>query len=956
MAHDAEALPATVLPAGEGFLDGLAREICLRHAREIDAGDLSSIVILVPALALAADLRAALMRAASRPLLLPHFATLREWIESAAGSEIADAAPDSQRLVLLHEALRRRGWFDETALWGIAAEIAQLFDELSEAALALPADEGALALQMEHAYGLRASTPLAFEARVVHELWRALSASGALDAAAVYRMRLAAVLRKAPAVDLIVVLPAAPQAALMPAEIEFLRAFAEAQSVAVCHPLARAAGAAAPEASPLLATLAAAWPELPASSGSFATSATSATSASSELAPLIERAGKLARQLPQSPLAGRLQLVAADGREQEAQAAVAQVGQWLAAGLRRIVLIAQDRLSARRIRALLEREQVLVSDETGWTLSTSRAAAAIDALLETIESGAYYRDFVDLCKSPFVFADGEEGKDGERKSAVFAIESALRAASVKAGLTRIRSAFSAADCDPATLAQGLALIDRVEAAVGALRSPAAPLARWLARLQQALASLGASQALESDAAGRVILDLIEARRAELDGVPNPPLFSFASWRDWLNREFEAATFRDGSIASSIVLTSLKAVRLRPFEAAILIGGDARELAPASGGAFFNSAVRRELGLKTREDGERELRHDLELLLAGLPRVVVTWQAKIDGEANLLAPDLALLSTLHALAWNEDLQALPLSARAPARADPATAPLRTQRAAPVVPPGHLPQRVSVSAYASLVACPYRFFASQVLGLGEIDEVAEEMDKSDYGALVHRVLERFHERHALILSLSHEFALAELVRCSDEVFAPAIADNFLATGWRLRWQKRLAAYLDWQRAREAEGWRWLRAEARFERRLELANGGEIEFYGRIDRIDRRLASENADAGQQALLDYKTQSAKLIGERLRDDIQLPSYALLHGDAEEAAYVALDDERVLAIASEASGAGASSLADQAQAQGERLRAAFTAMHSGAALPAHGVASVCKWCAMRGLCRRDHV
>ena len=44
------------------------------------------------------------------------------------------------------------------------------------------------------------------------------------------------------------------------------------------------------------------------------------------------------------------------------------------------------------------------------------------------------------------------------------------------------------------------------------------------------------------------------------------------------------------------------------------------------------------------------------------------------------------------------------------------------------------------------------------------------------------------------------------------------------------------------------------------------------------------------------------------------------------------------------------------AAAQGQRLSATFSAMHGGAALPAHGVESVCQWCEMSGLCRRDYV
>jgi len=917
-------LDSTALPAGEFFFDALAEAILKRCADEVDSGDLSSLLVLVPALPLAAELLAALRRAAPRPLLLPRCDTLTHWAGSVAASDAP--LPDSERLVLLHEALRERGWFDEAALWGIAAEMADLFDELTAAALALPDDPAALEAQLQRAYDLRACAPLAFEARVVHELWRALASAGRLDAAATYRLRLAALAGQpgdGARRPLLVLLDAPPAESLDPAEREFLVRYGAAQPLFVFHPQPREAGS-----SPLLATLAAAWPE-PAASVTLG-------------APLRERA-QTVQMLP-SALVGRLQLVATEGREQEAQAAVAQVGQWLADGLRRIVLIAQDRLTARRVRALLEREGVLVSDETGWTLSTSRAAASVDALLETVAGGVYHRDLLDLCKSPYVFADVDED---ERKAAVYRLEAALRSASVRSGLARMRRVlleFGSSDQHDAGRALALTLLDRVGAAMALLNSRPAPLARWIDRLLQALELLGAQATLRQDAAGQTLLELLALRGVELAG--SSAIFTFTAWRDWLNRQFEAATFRDATIASTIVLTPLNAVCLRRFDAALLLGGDARQLAPAASGDFFNQSVRRELGLRTRADGERELRRDLELLLATVPRVTVTWQSMHDGEANLLAPEFALLSTLHLLAWGDDLRRPPLPARGEASPDAATSPLRATPAAPVALPALIPQRVSVSGYASLVACPYRFFARHVLRLGEMDEVAEEMAKSDYGALVHRVLERFHERCPVVSQLPEDEALSALQRCVEEVFAAAVADNFLATGWRLRWEQRLPAYLDWQREVEAQGWRWTQAETKVSRVLSLAGDEAIEFYGRIDRVDQR-----AD-GAVALFDYKTQNAKAIRDRLPDDVQLPAYALLYGgDCAQAAYVALDDERVVAVA-----AGGEGLMGDAQAQGQRLQNAFNAMRSGAGLPAHGVDSVCAWCEMSGLCRRDHV
>jgi ATP-dependent helicase/nuclease subunit B len=751
----------------------------------------------------------------------------------------------------------------------------------------------------------------------VHELWRAQSSAGAPDAATVYRLRLAELARSVARAEaprpLLVLLDAAPEEALAPAERDFLRRYGAAQPLQVVHPQAREACS-----TPLMATLAAAW------------------SAAEDDGPLKERARALSSRYPSGTLTGRLALTPAAGREEEARAAVAQIGAWLGEGLRRIALVAQDRLSARRVRALLERENVLVNDETGWLLSTSRAAASVDALIEVAAGEAYYRDLLDLAKSPFIFADvGEE----ERKRAVFGLEASIRAASAASGPARIRRALLESETPEKPL--GFLLLDRIEAAMARLRAGPAPLAHWLERLLAALGAVGMRDALAADAAGRVLLDLLETRREELAGDASP--FSFGVWRDWLDREFEAASFRDGGISSPIVATPLNAVSLRRFEAALLLGGDAAQLAPAEHAEFFNASVRRELGLATREDGEREFLRDLELLLAMVPRVVVTWQSRRDGEAIPLSPGLSLLSTLHDLAWGDDLRRPPLPARDEAEADAATVPPPAGRAAPAAPRALIPRRVSVSAYGTLVACPYRFFARHVLGLAEMDEVSEDMDKSEYGERVHRVLERFHARFPVVSALPEDDALQALRACTNEVFAPAVRDQLLAVGWRSRWEKHLAAYLAWQREREAGGWRWERAEARFGRALPLANGGDIELYGRIDRIDRRAG------GDAALYDYKTQPAGVVKGRLADDVQLPAYALLHGNAAEAAYIVLDDDQVAALPDR----GPQALGEEAAAQGERLAALFDALHAGAALPAHGIDRVCRWCEMRGLCRK---
>lgn len=942
------------LPPDEAFFDALAARLIAHRPCAATHHDFSSLRVLAPSLPIAAELRSALVRRLPGAALLPVFGTLRQWAQIIP-LPVAPLPP-SRRLALLYEALRTRGWAcfkgAESVLWGIVSEMAALFDELSEASVSLPDNAEALAMQLENAYALRASQPLAFEARIIHELWRALAISGEPDVAAAYRLQLSGLAQQAEALPpqsapVFVVLDAAPKEALSAAEYGFYQRYAAYQSVHMVYPLPRESES--PEKTPLLDTLAAAW--LPAAPVINSASKLVIAAAAAAPTPMAERARAVAQRHSHSPLAGRLALVPAVGREPEAQAVVAQVGAWLQAGVRRIALIAQDRLTARRVRALLERERVGVSDETGWLLSTSRAAAAVDALLETVAGNTRYRDLLDVCKTPFFCADWPEES---RQTAVFALETAIRSASVDGGLANIRQAL--VHSDSAGKEPAFAALERLAAAQALFDAPRAPLVHWLSCLHEALAWLGMQDVLANDIAGKALLAMLAARQEELAG--DTGRFSFGAWRDWLRHEFESTSFRDDRVISPIVLTPLNAASLRRFEAAILIGGDARQLAPAGQGAFFNQAVRRELGLRTRADGERELRRDLELLLAIVPRVVVTWQSIQDGETNLLAPEFLLLSTLHTLAWGDDLQRSPLppppvtdaeSATAPAPAASCASPAAAERTAVSVPAKRLPARISVSAYARLIACPYRFFASHVLRLGEMDEVREAMEKRDYGTLVHRSLQEFHSRCPCVSEWPANEALACLLECVEMVFAPAVADDFLAIAWRQRWEKRLPSYLDWQRRWEAEGWRWAQAERPVSRVFPLADdagGGRVELYGRIDRIDRR---GDKVASEAALLDYKTQRAASIKKMQQQDgdAQLSSYALLH-EAAEAAYLALDDETVSAVP-----AGGDDLMALAKAQGSRLVSVFNAMHAGAPLPANGTDSVCQWCEMRGLCRK---
>ncbi|MCC6880453.1 MAG: PD-(D/E)XK nuclease family protein [Rhodocyclaceae bacterium] len=896
MAEAERAVTLHRLPLTADFVEVCARRIVADCRARLP--DLSYLVVVLPSPALAPALRRGLAAAAGCALLLPRIATLAQL------AAVADAGgqTDSQRQLALYRQLRERDWFADSALWEICAELIALFDELSERAVGLPADEGEFLDRLERAYDTRGSQLLRFEAEVVHRLWRA-EAAGPPGRPAAQAMALAH-LAAAAAGPLYMLC----EGEARPVEQAFCQAWSARQTATVFQPQ-RGTSAEAP-----MQALNFAWPPVAAAAPALAA-----------------RAAAARRALPQSPLAGRLRLIGAASLEAEAAAIVLEVKRWLGQGRQSIALVAADRVAARRARALLERDGVLVQDETGWKLSTTRAAALVDAWLEVIAADAYHRDLLDLVKSPFVFGDLAEAS---RQAGLLQLEEGLVRHNLAYGLGR----FEAVLARQAGCGEAVELLKRMAAARRPMPRTSATAADWLAGLERALESLGAVDRLAQDAAGVTLLALLRARREELAAVP--ARLTFGEWREWLNRELENAAFVDRSIDSPVVMTHLAAMRLRRFDAAVLVGADRDNLAPACARSVFgNQAVRAELGLPLPAEAAARLRDDLAGLIVCCGEVTATWQTLRGDEANLPCPELGLLSVLHASAWGDDLvapHAVPPLAAA-ANGTPMPRPAAPQR---------VPLRLSASAYASLMACPYQFFVRRMLGLAQAEEVREALEKRDYGEFVHRILQRFHAAHPQISGRADEVLTAELEAISREVFAPEIEANFLEHAWLARWLDCVPGYIAWQKAREAAGWRHAGGELTREIALPLAGGGSLALHGRLDRIDRR-----AD-GAEAVLDYKTQDAQGLKRRLADageDVQLACYALLQGErVTEAAYLALDGEKPAELA-------LPDVQGMAREQGERLAAAVAALRAGASLPAHGTQAVCEWCEARGLCRKDY-
>ncbi|MDW8322538.1 MAG: PD-(D/E)XK nuclease family protein [Burkholderiales bacterium] len=880
-------LPSSATPTD---FDAAAAEFLAHEAERLP--DLSRCTVLLPHMGAAAPLLAALRARIANPVFLPPRLTTFRGL-AAAVPVAAPVEAQGVRLAQVHDVLAHAAVGHAQARWALAMELLELIDELSAEGLEPSAERTQWLAQVSAAYGRRSNALLEAEAVLVLELWRAMHQGRCMDPMHAYAHRLAQAARAAagPLYTLGLL-------GLTRLERGLLEQWAQRQPVRTLPWQPRL-----PERHALCAAL---WPARPD-------------------APLAERMRQLAAHQPASPLLPQVRLAAAVDLESEAAAAAAQVQAWAAAGLSRIALIALDRLTARRLRALLERSHILVQDETGWTLPTAAASHVPDRLCALRQDGAYHRDLVDLLKSPFVFADLDRAA---RLQAVAALETAIRQAVVLAGLPRfLELARTEA---PHTLP----LLERLDQALGRLAGGPYTLGEWQQRLLAALQIIGADVALAADAAGRTLLERLQALTAEVAG--HDGRYDFAAWRGWLELQLQRATFREDDIDSPVRLLSLEGARLREFDAAILLGADAAHLPAACDGAVFNDRVRAQLGLPTaagRELGQRQAFIDV---LCHIPHLLITWQARREGEPNAASPWLQLLEAAHRLAWAGSLVAVPPSTECvPSVVMP------PQPAPPA--PARLPERLSASAWQSLVDCPYRFHARHILSLSEFEPVPEEVAKRDYGQLVHAILHAFHRAHPRLADTPRERLRETLTRLTREAFAPLTARAYLAVAWQLRWERRLEAYLDWALAHEERGHRWQTGEVEYSRLLDLPDGRAITLQGRIDRIDHGPSGP-------IVLDYKARRRSDLRQRLRrpgEDVQLAFYGLLT-QAQQAAYVALDDETIDLVAP------AGELPALCAREAARLSATLARILAGAPLPAHGAAEVCRYCEMRGLCRRD--
>ncbi len=875
---------------------------------------LRALLGVVPGGPHATALRAALQAHVGGALLPPR---LTVWGELAT-----DGAGGMTRRAQLFEVLRANPWirshFGEQpqALWALAQQVERLADELTYAAVSGNAGHtdvmrDSIEVALRRHYRHRAARALMPQARLVLDIWRAGGDALASD-------RIAALNHLADQATAPLVFIAGVHNE--PWVHRWLRRYAAQAPVLLIEPDVAGVVSRAPY-------LAAAWPEL---------------TGDAAYAPIAARADAL--RTAGAPQRLPLTVLCANALEEEASAIAQQVLDALRGGATSVALVPLDRLTARRVRALLERAQVQVRDETGWKLSTTSAAAALMRWFDLVADDFYWRDVLDWLKSIFTLADRPH-----KAEEITQIEQAIRAGGAVQGARAIRAALDAVACAPgaesarAGAREVLALL-HAQAQTATRAGPT--LGAHLRALQAALDALGMRSALAADPVGSAVLREIDALEGELGAASARA--SLAEFRALLAARFEEVPFVDPHVQSPVVMVSLAATELRAFDVAILIGADASRL-PSLGEPtlFMSNAVRAELGLSTADEALRVQAQQLALLLHHVPQVVATWRVHRDGEPNALSPLLERLQFVVQRAGEVDLCRIeprpPFAVNAVAQTRPAP----TAGAL-------LPERLSASQAQSLVNCPYQFYARRLLGLAELEDLIEMPDKRDFGEALHEVLRRFHS--AWGDAPFHERAVDEIAASLREharsVFEPQLERAPGLLSFARRFDGLVQGYVAWLQKHCLDGWRWHAGEQKHTHLVSLSAAHTMELGGRIDRIDVHID------GRVQVIDYKARAAATLKQGLKpagEDIQLPFYgALLPERAQCSAYLsferAKDDESgIKEVAPE------QSFEPLTEAVLTRLQRDLQRIADGAPLPAMGAEPVCAVCEMRGLCRRDY-
>jgi ATP-dependent helicase/nuclease subunit B len=629
---------------------------------------------------------------------------------------------------------------------------------------------------------------------------------------------------------------------------------------------------------------------------------------------LKERFGERAISLQMdSPASyGKLALHEAQDVEDEAQRAAACVLAHLTQGRAPVALIAQDRVLTRRIRAMLAERGVALRDETGWKLSTTRAAAALMSLLRALPWDAPADAVLDWLKNAPAFSPAE----------VTVLEIELR----KMGIRYWRGL-------PAAMLETHRIVESVQLMRENLQR-ARPLAHWLRDLRAALQTSGQWDPLAQDAAGIKVFEALRLHEGSESIFTGAERMSQQDFSVWAGQALEAASFQPTHPPEAqVVIVPLSQLLGRPMQAVVLPGCDEVRLpvSPEPSG-MWTPSQRELLGLPSREEEAAAQRTAWNYALR-MPFIEVLWRTSESGERLMPSGFVQEIELAHAKAGTENAAADPRIARM-LDAQPTPHPMPTGEALPV-------NRLSATAYEDLRRCPYRFFALRQLRLQESDELESELGKRDFGNWLHTLLHHFHLALKDSPAADQRARLAMINSAADQAAAELGLTDSEFLPFAAIWPRVRDGYLEWLIGHEAGGAQFVEGEV-----WKDMDYGDIQLIGKIDRIDQM------PDGSRLVMDYKTEASGVTRERIKDgqeDTQLAFYAaLLSDDTLAAAYVNLGEKEATKTFRQ------DDIVELRDHLVDGILTDMARIKRAAPLPALGEGKACEYCSARGLCRKD--
>ncbi len=394
-------LPFTFVDHSTKPVDALAIDII--SLEKPNPSDLSNITIWCESRSVIHTIKLQILAAAKsrniKGILFPNIISLQDWVWQQK-SPVKPLIGEINKQLLLVEAIRQSpGLFQTNNAWPLAKELVGLFNECTLAQVPLANGEQALRETLSNSYGytLSSTENISRESEIVYQLWQAyrdqINAREWIDPIDHYSQWL--LQNNKFDTDHRYYMIGHHRIAL--AESIFLQRLASHSNFTIY--------------TPNISKHESGLAHHPHHNWSITDSHASIDSNSRELAlnliynnssHVFKRIETFKEKFKKEVFQSWLSLYTCTSTEQHVHAVCMQAKKWQLENRCPVGIIINDRLLARRIRAVLEEEGISPSDLGGWTLSTTSAATSIEILLDAIELNFKKDCLLDLLSSPFL--------------------------------------------------------------------------------------------------------------------------------------------------------------------------------------------------------------------------------------------------------------------------------------------------------------------------------------------------------------------------------------------------------------------------------------------------------------------------------------------------------------------------------------------------------------------------